>query len=250
MLLSACVMSHSQCLPSPGCTQDSQSTQPTSSIRQGMYTNLYQNRLRGAVRCKPAYMVCAKYCQSRKWNRGHTHKSTWLEYFGSTELQSLLRKGFASGFCTMKPSLLYKMLFFKSRMVDNSYTSERCHWTTAASWICTFSIYLHNTQYFNNQRRTPALASRRDRSWRCSQPTMSSTSYSPPFSSCTSSGATSSSKLPTRWGLITCRQRTRYKKTFLSGDVGRWYSDGHKESVRELQWLVTRNWKIFILFFE
>ena len=108
MLLSACVMSHSQCLPSPGCTQDLQSTQPTSSTRQGMYTNLYQNRLRGAVRCKPAYMVCAKYCQSRKWNIGHTHKSTWLEYFGSTELQSLLRKGFASGFCKMKSSLLYK----------------------------------------------------------------------------------------------------------------------------------------------
>ena len=142
-----------------------------------------------------------------------------------------------------------EILFFESRMIDNLHTSERYHWTTAVSWICTFSIYLHNTQYFNNQRRTPALASRRDRSWQCSQPTMSSTSYSPPFSSCTSSGATSSSKLPTRWGLITCRQTTRYKKAFLSGDVGRWYSDGHKESVRELQWLVTRNWKIFILFF-
>ena len=141
-----------------------------------------------------------------------------------------------------------KILFFESRMIDNSHTSERYHWTTAVSWICTFSIYLHNTQYFNNQRRTPALASRRDRSWRCSQPTMSSTSYSPPFSSCTSSGATSSSKLPTRWGLITCRQTTTNKKSFLSGDVGRWYSDGHKESVRELQWLVTRNWKIFTLF--
>ena len=97
-------------------------------------------------------------------------------------------------------------------MIDNLHTSERYHWTTAVSWICTFSIYLHNTQYFNNQRRTPALASRRDRSWRCSQPTMSSTSYSPPFSSCTSSGATSSSKLPTRWGLITCKQTKRYKK--------------------------------------
>ena len=152
-------------------------------------------------------------------NIRHTHKSTWLEYFGSTELQSLLRKGFASGFCTMKPSLLYKMLFFKSRMVDNSHTSERCHWTTAASWICTFSIYLHNTQYFNNQRRTPALASRRDRSWRCSQPTMSSTSYSPPFSSCTSSGATSSLKLPTRWGLITCRQTTRNSQVMLADDT-------------------------------
>ena len=72
----------------------------------------------------------------------------------------------------------------------------------------------NHTQYFNNQRRTPALASRRDRSWRCSQPTMSSTSYSPPFSSSTSSGATSSSKLPTRWGLISCRQTKRYKKNF------------------------------------
>ena len=152
-------------------------------------------------------------------NIRHIHKSTWLEYFGSTELQSLLRKGFASGFCTMKPSLLYKMLFFKSRMVDNSHTSERCHWTTAASWICTFSIFQHLTQYFNNQRRTPALASRRDRSWRCSQPTMSSTSSSPPFSSSTSSGVTSSSKSPTRWENQPRQKLVLFSQVMLADDT-------------------------------